>query len=141
MSDFAPEDVGGVAIIGQLLAAYGALVALVPADTIKAGRLPENCPLPNLLVTTVSVVDRVMLSGFSAFVRERVQVTVRASNYADRKLILGLAKRACAGQRGDFGQLTRASVISAGAGPDFNDESTSIYMGSRDFIVSYNEPA
>lgn len=142
MSDPNPEDVGGVAIIGQLLQTAATGEAPVAPANIKGGRLPERIALPNLLLTTVSVLDRLTLSqGAKRFVRERVQVTVRAASYAERKSIMRWVKSTCHGQRGDFGQLTQASVLSAGGGPDFNDETASIYMGSHDFSVSFNEPA
>jgi hypothetical protein len=121
----------GVLIVGEL-----------PSPQIKAWKLPQGSLLPSLLVTRISRTERVMLDGSSLqTVSERVQVTVRAGNGVDREAILGLASTACSGKVGTIAGFDNVAVTNAGTGPDFMDDAASIFMGSVDFRVSFNEPA
>lgn len=129
----------GVAVIGELLAAYSPLTALVPAARIKAGELPQGVSLPALAVSGISGMDTNMLStGSKRRTRDRVQVTVLAANYRDKTAIMRLVKMACADKRGDFAAVTDVSVLTDMAGPDFKSDDSSIWMSTQDFAVSFN---
>lgn len=128
-------------IIGARLLASAAITNLVPAAQIKAGRLPENAPLPSLLVRSVTTIERLQLKrGPRVFVRERVSVTVRAASHRERKAIGRLLATACVGFEAASGNETNISVITAGAGPEVDGPGNSFERG-HDFRVSYETPA
>jgi hypothetical protein len=70
---------------------------------------------------------------------ERVQATAMAATYPELKAILRAAKAAAADFVGDVAGLSGVTVHTDAAGPDFQDEQSSIHMGSQDFIVGYSE--
>lgn len=132
----------GVRIVGALLTASAPLIAEVPAAQIKAWRLPQGAPLPSILVTRVSRTKMQFLAAEAVWlVTERVQVTVRAGNGLQREALLRLVERACSDKVGTIADFANVAVLSAGGGPDFMDDAASIFMGSSDFRVSFNEPA
>lgn len=130
----------GIVAIRQLLAANGALTALVPSARIAAGVLPQGTTLPALSVTQVSSLDRNIPSpGAKRRVTDRVQVTVLASSYPEQRQILGAVKKAASDKMPTVTGITDVVVHTDSAGPDFMDEKATIYMGSQDFRVTYNE--
>jgi hypothetical protein len=132
----------GVAVIGSLLLAYSPLTTVVPADRIKGGALPKDVILPAIAVTSISATDwNLLKDGTKRRVRERVQVTVLASDYQGQVDLIRLVRLACAGFRGDVGTATAASVLLDGKGPDFLNDDASIWLSTQDFSVSFNEPA
>lgn len=131
----------GVAVIGELLKADSDVLAFAPAVRIKAGALPQGVTLPAIAVTSISGADRNILSpGSNRHVRERVQVTVLASNYREKRTGMQLVRRACADKRGDFAGMTGVVVLTDGAGPDFLSQDSTIWMQTQDFAVGFNEP-
>ncbi len=132
----------GVAIVGELLTASAPLTAEVPAAQIKAWKLAQGSALPSIIVTRVSRIKRQFLAAQAVWMMtERVQVTVRTASGQHRETILRLAERACADRYGTIAGFDSTSVLLAGTGPDFMDDAASIFMGSVDFRVSFNEPA
>ena len=130
----------GVRIIGALLAAHAPLTNVVPVARIKGGALPGSIVLPAIVLTTISAVDLHMVTqGSSRRVTERVQVTIAAPDYETQKAVIVLIRKACSYQRGDIAGATAVSVLTDTLGPDFMDESASIYLQSQDFKVSFNE--
>ncbi len=130
----------GVDIIGELLLAYGPLLAEVPAERIKAGKLPANTPLPALLVKTTSNIERPFLKdGPTISAVDRVTVTVRAASYDDQLRILDLATAACRNRRGAIAGAAKVSVRTAGRGPDLSGPGDS-FEQAQDFRVSFNRP-
>ena len=130
----------GVATVRQLLAAHAALTTIVPADRIVAGPLAEGEALPALSLESVSKVDRnIPNPAIRRHVRERVQVTVLAQNYVQQQAVLREVRRAAADDRPEVDGLVGVTVHTAGAGPDFMNEAATIWMGSQDFTVTYNE--
>jgi hypothetical protein len=130
----------GVNVIGELLRADANLLAIIPAERIKAGLLPENAAIPAIAVTQISGVDRNILSqGETRRVAERVQVTVLASNYRQKRALLQLVRYACADKRGDIAGEADVVVLTDGTGPDFLSDDSAIWMQTQDFTVSYNE--
>lgn len=130
----------GVSVVGELLNADIDLLAVVPAAKIKAGSLPENTAPPAIAVTQISGVDRNIISPSEVRrVSERVQVTVVATTYREKRTVMQLVRRACADKRGDFAGVTAAVVLTAGTGPDFISDDSSLWMQTQDFGVSFNE--
>jgi hypothetical protein len=130
----------GVQIVRALAIANPDLVLLVPATRIAGGIFPQGTPLPYVSLQSVSSVDRNILApGARRRVTERVQATVVAATYPSLKEVQKAFKRACADQLPVIDDVTAVVVHSDGAGPDFTDASASLFIGSRDFRVSYNE--
>ena len=130
----------GVAAIRQLLVADASLTALVPATRIQAGDMPQGTTLPAISITRVSSVDRNLPNpGTYRHVRDRVQVNVLAATYPQQRAVLSAIRAAAADQFPTVSGLTRVTVHTDGAGPDFMNEAASIYLGSQDFIVTYSE--
>jgi hypothetical protein len=132
--------VDGVAVIRALLAADGALVALVPAGRIVAGVLPLDTPLDAIAVDDVSTVDRnIPAPGATRHAAERVQVTVMAASYPRLKAAMRAVRHAAADYAGDIAGLEQVTVQTAGTGPYFLDSQSSIHMKTQDFLVEYTE--
>lgn len=130
-------------ILGSTLRAYGGLSELVPVTSIMAGKRPPAAALNNLLITRVSWTRSPLLAHQpTRHVQERAQVTVQARTHQDRVDILKAVVDACDLQTiAALGSLALISIVSAGGGPDFEDDAATIFMGSHDFFVDYNEPA
>ena len=134
----AEVEIDGVEIVSTLLREYAGFADILEAENIKGGALPENAPLPALLVRSVTTTDRKTLDGTEKGpVFERVSVAVRAANYRDQRTIMKLVKACCAGKIGNIPDVTRWSVTSAGKGPDLRGPGNS-YEQTRDFRVFYN---
>lgn len=131
----------GVTILGELLRADAAVLEMIAEAQIKAGALPENAPLPALLLRTVSLVDHQPLKR-GAFVRSaaRIAVTVRAANYGDQTKAIRLVRTCCAGRTGDLSGFRRVSILTAGLGPDLRGPGNS-FEQTQDFRVSFDAPA
>lgn len=130
----------GVIAVRQLLVGHAALTALVPAARIATGVLPQGTALPAISITSVSSVDRNILQpGARRHVTERVQVTVLASTYPSQKGIQAAVKAAAADQMPTVSGISDVVVHTDGAGPDFMNEEASIYLGTQDFRISFNQ--
>lgn len=132
------SDVEGTDIIGALMLADTALVALVAPENMKAGRLPDGITLPALLAQTVSVIDRQPLVRTGLVRRvDRVSVTVRAASHRDRKKIIAAVRTCCMGSTGNIGGAVNVSIQPAGMGPDVNGPGNS-FERTQDFRVSFD---
>lgn len=128
----------GAEIVGELLRTAAPVVAMVPAERIKGGKLPDGVTLPALLVRTVSVVERIKLkTGGTVRVFDRVAVTVRAASYADQIAIIALVKQALRGRVGNLAGANRVSITTAGTGPDLTGPADS-FEQAADFRVSFD---
>lgn len=128
----------GVAIVGELLRTSDVITGLVPAERIKAGRLPDGIPLPALLVRTVSVSEQHMLrKGATRRATARIAVTVRAANYRDQVMILKAVVTVCADQVGEIAGFANVSILTAGTGPDVSGPADS-FEQTQDFRVSFD---
>lgn len=131
----------GVDIIGALLRADPAIVALVPTDRIKAAVLPEGVALPALLVRLVSSVEvQPLRRPLMVRTTDRISVTVRAISYREQREIIAAVKKACAGLTGTIAGALNASILTAGTGPDVGGPGNS-FEQSQDFRVSYDANA
>lgn len=126
----------GVAIIRALLVADAGVTALVPATRIAAGAMPQGTSLPYISLQLVSSIDRnIIAPGSKRRVTDRVQVTAVGASYAAMKAVMKAVKKAGA----DKFATGDGVIHTDGAGPDLMDETASLYIGSQDFRVSYNE--
>lgn len=131
----------GVVALRQQMVANAALTALVPADRIGAGVFPQGTVLPYVSLSLVSSVDRNLPSpGVKRRVQDRVQATVAAATYEQLRDVMKAVKDAAADTAPEVDGLSQVTIHSLGAGPDFMDEAATVYLGSRDFRVWYNEP-
>jgi hypothetical protein len=125
-------------IVGTLLRSDEALIAIVAEDNIKLGALPDDAPLPSLLIRTVSSVERQTLKRESTtLTRDRISVTVRAVNYRQQRQIVALVKARCAGRTGTLAGAQRFAILTAGTGPDLRGPGDS-YEQAQDFRVAYD---
>lgn len=133
-----PETTTGASIIGMLLREDTALTAIVAAQNIKMGALPEDITLPAVLVRLVSSVERQPLRR-SGTVRtiDRVSATVRAESYREQAQIIRLIRNCCAGLTGDIGNGKSVSILTAGTGPDLIGPGNS-FEQAQDFRVSHD---
>ena len=130
----------GVAAIRSVLVANATLTALVPATRISSGVLPQGTALPAISITSVSSVDRnIPNPGSYRHVMERVQVTVLASTYPTQKSIMLAVKKAAADKMPTVTGISNVTVHTDSQGPDFMNDEASIYLGSQDFRVTFNE--
>ncbi len=130
----------GAMIVGELLRASAELVAIVPAERIKLGRLPDNTPLPAIVVRMVSGTERQPLTR-GAWVRrtERVSVAVRAESYRQQKAIVRMFSAICVGVHADRPDARGVSILAAGIGPDVAGPADS-YEQTQDFRASFDAP-
>lgn len=129
----------GVSIVGALLRAHAPLIAAVPIESIKAGKLPDGVALPAILVRSISLVERrTVRRGEVVRSTERVAVAVRASSYREQRALIRQVRMCCAGQVGDLGGGAAVSIQSAGTGPDVGGPADS-FEQTQDFLVSFNE--
>jgi hypothetical protein len=135
--------VSGARILGELLRDDAALAAMVPPERLKAGRLPKGTPLDNILIRRIGRDKRQTLSREAVWHHtERMQVTVKAATYERQGQILDRIVSICADRIfASIADVTSVSVLSIGAGPDFEDDDATIFMGSEDFLVSFDRPA
>lgn len=128
----------GVWVLGEIFEADAPLVGW--AAWIKGGAAGLDEGLPGVALNTISAVDlKVLTPGAKRRVAERVQATVTARTYDEMKAGIALVRAAGAAKLGAFAGVTEVSVQLDGTGPDFMTEDPTTYIGSQDFLVSYNE--
>ncbi|MEH3046505.1 hypothetical protein [Sphingomonas adhaesiva] len=130
----------GAEIMGDLLRWRAPLIAIVAAEWIKTGSLPESAPLPSILVRVTSLTDWQTLR-VGALIRStgRISVAVRAENYRQQGVLIREV-RTLHGFTGDHGDARRISIRTAGLGPDVRGLGGS-FEQTQDFRVSFDAPA
>jgi hypothetical protein len=129
-----------VKVVRYLLANNAPLVAVVPAEKIQPGVIPQGTVLPAIAISHVSTVRRKTVDrGATEYCTARVQVTVQSKSYAEQKRTLRLVRDALPRTRGTVHGVEVDNILHDIDGPDFNDSDTEIYMGSSDFIVTFHE--
>lgn len=129
-----------VKVIRYLLATSAGLTAVVPSARILAGRVPQGTTLPALCVQHVSTVRRHAVAATAVkLCTARVQVTVYASTYVQQKEIMTLVRAALPQTRGTVNGVEVDSIHHELDGPDFDDDTTEIYMESVDYKVTFHE--
>lgn len=133
-----PETTTGASIVGMLLRDDANFVALVDAERMKLGALPDDIALPAVLIRIISSVERQpLVRGATTRTLDRVSVTVRASNYREQTRLIRLIKNCCAGRTGNIGNGNGVSILTAGTGPDLRGPGDS-YEQNQDFRVSFD---
>ena len=129
------------AIMRALLLAHAPLTALVPAARIVNGDVPAGS-LPAIGVREISSIERdsVARAGNSV-ITARVQVTVYATCYTEQVAILKAAKLAPGTHTGVVAGYEVRSVLRDIVGPDLGNDAAQTFEQSRDFKVTYVEPA
>jgi len=138
----------GVAVIRYLLANAQAVLNVVPAARIVAGDLPLNSAMPAISVTEVSSQPRltVAMTEPNRMHTERVQVSVlfkgpqgtpAGAGVPGVKALLPLVLAACPNTHGSVNGITVLDIRPDNEGPDLSDDATSLYSGSRDFLVRW----
>lgn len=131
--------------ITALLTQASGLTALLGqgmASVYGGGQLPQNTPLPAVVVEHVSSVELTTIDANAAFglMQSRVQITVIAKTYPAQKTVLEQVRVACNYQRGVIAGVRVVSVIRTLVGPDQRDDDMQIYTQSIDFQVTFQEP-
>jgi hypothetical protein len=130
----------GADIIGAMLRADAALLAIVAETRIKEDLLPDDIALPAIVVRSISQVDRRTLAREAKVqVTERVEVTVRAKSVRERKAVLKLVRRICAHRIGTMDEAENYAVLTDGLGPSLLGPGNS-FERAQDFRVSFTTP-
>lgn len=132
----------GPRVIVALLKADAAFLAMVPAEGIHAGEVPQSASLPAVAYASVSTVQRPTIAGVEPMllVDERMQITAAASSYPAKKAVLDAVRLAIDRQRGLIAGVRVRGVRHAGVGPDLDNTETSVFTQSIDFFVTYLQP-
>jgi hypothetical protein len=129
-----------VHVVRYLLAHNAGVIAVVPADRIMAGILPQGIALPALAVTHVSTIRKNYVAETAVdWCTSRVQVTGMAATYPALKSLLVLVRAALPRSRGTVDSVAVDAILSDIEGPDFRDDAEGVFMQSHDFVVTYNE--
>lgn len=129
-----------VKAVRYLLTHDPTLLAAVPADRIVAGVLGPGVSLPALTIAQISTNRRPTVKrGATDFCTSRVQVTVHAKAYPEQDALQRLVRKALPPTRGIVNGVDLDSIQDGGTGPDIVDTAANIYMGTDDFIVTFNE--
>lgn len=133
----------GVMIVRALLVADAAVLALVPAERIVGGDIPQGVPLPAISIHEVSAVRTGVIGGkvAGALSRARIQVSPNCKTYGAVKQLRRAIDRACSGQSGQIAGVKVSAVLFDSVGPDFSDDAKEISAQPIDFIVTYTEPS
>jgi hypothetical protein len=135
----------GVAIVRALLAAHAPLLAIVPAERIFSGPIPQGTALPAVGVTTAASAEirATTRNASSRTNRERVQVTVQTRDplgYATQKRAIQAAALGRGLHTGIVLGYNVKAVEPYGVNPDILPDESKIYEQSRDFMVTFSEP-
>ena len=131
----------GVAILRELLAQRGPLLAMVPGGRILAGIAPQGTATPLVTVHEVSNGEEPTIARNmpNRMIRERVQVTALAKDWAEMKRLLKAADLGRGVQTGFVKGFKVCSIIPQGFNPEIPPGDSGIYEQSRDFVVTFLE--
>ena len=144
----------GVVVIVALLKANAPILSAlgagppIAANRIMAGDLPLSTVLPAITVTQISGVPRLTVAMIepNRLNTDRVQVSVlfkgpagspSGLGYPGVKNMMKLVLAACPNQRGTINGINVDSILPDTEGPDLQDDATSLFSQSRDFIVKW----
>lgn len=128
-------------VFNALLNADAALVALVGADNILPGVIPQGTPLPAVAFNHISTVERttVAMNETTTLCTSRIEVAVQAKTYPSQKAVLKAVRTACKNKSGVIAGIKVHSVTVDTVGPDMRDDDAGIHMQTLDFIVKYTQ--
>lgn len=129
----------GVAILRALLLANTNVTAVTAR--IVAGVLPQGVTLPAIGVSEVSSnEERTVARNLPVkMIRERVQVTALAKDYATMKKLIKAAALGPGVHTGVVLGFRVNSILPEGVGPEIPPADDGIYEQSRDFMVTFLE--
>lgn len=132
----------GVAIVRELLANNSHVVSITSAARVVAGILPQGAYLPALSVHQVGETEEPTLARNmpNKMIRERVQVTALAKDWAVMKRLLKAADLGPGVKTGFVKGFKVCSILPEGVGPEIPPGDSEIYEQSRDFVVTFLEP-
>lgn len=128
----------GVAVMRSLLAAHAPIVAIV-GEKVYAGDIDYD-KLPAVGLREISRREADTVGRTSRMVTARIQVTVHAATYPAQKELLHATRLGDGVHTGAIAGVQVRSVLRDSVGPDLNP-AEGLFQQSRDFIVSYLEPA
>jgi hypothetical protein len=129
-----------VKIARYLLVQHPGLAAAVPPNSIGTGRFTEGSALPAIIVSHVFSSRRpVRNQDGTEFCTARIQVTVFAKSYPEQDAVQKLVRTALPETRGVVDGVNLDNIQPGGDGPDLRDDIAGIYIGTSDFIVTFNE--
>ena len=128
-----------VAVMRALLLEHGPVVDLV-GDNVCAGDVDYD-QLPAIGLSEISRREQATVDSSSRMVTARVQVTVHANDYGLQKELLQAARLGDGVFTGTIAGVDVRSVLRDVVGPDLRDPAADLFQQSRDFIVTYLEPA
>lgn len=129
----------GVAILRALLLANTSVTAITAR--VVAGVLPQGVTLPAIGVSEVSSnEERTVARNLPVkMIRERVQVTALAKDYATMKKLIKAAALGPGVHTGVVLGFRVNSILPEGVGPEIPPADDGIYEQSRDFMVTFLE--
>lgn len=129
----------GVAILRALLLANTNVTAVTAR--VVAGVLPQGVTLPAIGVSEVSSnEERTVARNLPVkMIRERVQVTALAKDYATMKKLIKAAALGPGVHTGVVLGFRVNSILPEGVGPEIPPADDGIYEQSRDFMVTFLE--
>lgn len=132
----------GVAIVRELLAANAEVLGITTSARVVAGILPQGAALPALSVHEVGNNEEPTMARNmpNRMVRERVQVTALAKEWAVMKRLLKAADLGRGVKTGFVKGFKVCSILPGGTGPEIPPGTSEIYEQSRDFVVTFLEP-
>jgi hypothetical protein len=131
----------GVAITRTLLANHAPLLALIPANRIFSGQIPQGSVLPAVGVRSISGREHqtTAMNLPTKLVMERIQVTVYGKNFVEMER----AFKACSLGRGVYtgtvANFQVRSVLPDYTSPYIGPDGDEIHEQSRDFMVTFIE--
>jgi hypothetical protein len=130
----------GISVIFWMLKSDAALTALVPAERVCAGELPDGAIVPAISLHEISRVERHQVSALgNTLVTSRVQATAIADTYPDQERLVALMGAAVANLRGTVNGIPVDSIMRDIVGPDMRSLEPRRFMKSRDYIVKHYE--
>lgn len=132
----------GVAILRELLANHVPVTNITTPTRVVAGILPQGATLPALSLHEVSGIEQPTIARNmpNRMIRERVQVTALAHDWAVMKRLLKAADLGAGVKTGFVKGFKVCSILPEGTGPEIPPGDSGIYEQSRDFVVTFLEP-
>lgn len=128
-----------IMIMRELLLAHPPVADLVGVNVI-AGDIDYD-QAPAIGLSEISRREADTVGRTSKMATARVQVTVHARDYGTQKELLAAARLGDGVFTGTIAGVEVRSVLRDAVGPDLSDPEAGLFQQSRDFIVTYIEPA
>lgn len=129
-------------VMAALLADSAAVTGIIGADGLHIEEAPLGAALPLLVLEQISRVERRIVSRreVKLLVTSRMQVTVLAETYPEKKALLAAVRQACGNAIGVVAGVTGVTTRCDVTGPDYRDDQRGVSGQAQDFIVVCHEP-